>query len=626
MADYQKAKDIFIQRKRASGTFEEFPLIVQPNCVLATNGTNDLVMISTSSFSGGSSISASWASQSLSASHLVAITSSVQHLQVNKLTFLGASGTIQMETEAAEDNISITKGGLSISSFDTMIFSVDGVSGEVSGSTFRGNYFRGLADNASTASALLPTNNYTVNSLTVNNTLAQGNNAPSAQGSGSHAEGDATEAIGASSHAEGTSTFTTGFASHAEGDGCSAQALASHAEGGGSTATGADSHAEGIFSRTVGAASHAEGESCVSVGDASHAEGYGTTAIGQYSHTAGNSTIASGSYQNVLGRFNSQNNTESLFIVGNGQSHLNRSDILLVNSQSVVISGSEIIQPALSGSTITFNWVSGSIICPRVIVIRSRQYGSKTLTFDGVDTWYSPDFQSSISNLNPIYWVLNVQASVAVSASVSGYSPDDPRLRWGGLNWVTNGEYIPLDMSSSAVRNAITVPVGDITATKFIGTASYSMLGRSASYANTAGAALTANSADAAGFASVADTSNGPWSNSGTSLSSIDKQYFSPLVTATVNIDWNTSNVQDLTLANDVNIITLANGVAGGRYMLLLRQPASGNSGSVTWPDTGSVKWSGGTAPTLTVTNGKTDLVGFVFDGTIYYGSAALNF
>jgi len=58
MNNYQKAKDIFIQRKTSADTFEEYPLIVQPNSIIITDSDNNLLMILTSSFTS-SSISSS---------------------------------------------------------------------------------------------------------------------------------------------------------------------------------------------------------------------------------------------------------------------------------------------------------------------------------------------------------------------------------------------------------------------------------------------------------------------------------------------------------------------------------------------------------------------------------------
>ena len=108
----------------------------------------------------------------------------------------------------------------------------------------------------------------------------------------------------------------------------------------------------------------------------------------------------------------------------------------------------------------------------------------------------------------------------------------------------------------------------------------------------------------------------------GISVSS--NQYCSARYAASVSVNWNNGNVQAITLSNDSNSITLSNPVAGGRYLLELKQPASGAAGTVTWP--ASVKWSGGTAPTLTATNGQTDLVALFYNGTNYAATAALDF
>lgn len=101
-------------------------------------------------------------------------------------------------------------------------------------------------------------------------------------------------------------------------------------------------------------------------------------------------------------------------------------------------------------------------------------------------------------------------------------------------------------------------------------------------------------------------------------------QYYAVRYAATVSMDFNNSNVQSVTLANGSNSITLANGKAGGRYLLELKQPASGAAGTVSWP--GTVDWGAAGAPTLTATNGKTDLIALYFNGTNYAASYALGF
>jgi hypothetical protein len=104
------------------------------------------------------------------------------------------------------------------------------------------------------------------------------------------------------------------------------------------------------------------------------------------------------------------------------------------------------------------------------------------------------------------------------------------------------------------------------------------------------------------------------------------KQYVSLQKVATTGINWNTSNVQYLALVTGVQTLTFSNPISGGRYILMLKQPASGTGASVNWPT--GVLWGGGTAPTLTTTTGKVDLVSFIYDGVNakYYGNASLNF
>ena len=89
-------------------------------------------------------------------------------------------------------------------------------------------------------------------------------------------------------------------------------------------------------------------------------------------------------------------------------------------------------------------------------------------------------------------------------------------------------------------------------------------------------------------------------------------------------MDWANGNTQFLTLGNGANVITMATPQAGARYLIELKQPASGAAGTVTWPS--GVKWSGGTAPTLTATNGQTDIITLYYNGTNYAGGFVLNF
>lgn len=89
----------------------------------------------------------------------------------------------------------------------------------------------------------------------------------------------------------------------------------------------------------------------------------------------------------------------------------------------------------------------------------------------------------------------------------------------------------------------------------------------------------------------------------------------------TVNIAYGNGNIADITLTASTTF-TFSNHVVG-TYILKLTQGGTG-SYTVTWP--ASVLWSGGTAPTLTTTVGKTDIVTLFHDGTNFYGTYSLNY
>ena len=243
-----------------------------------------------------------------------------------------------------------------------------------------------LNSTASSVFATTGSNNF-VGTQNINGNLNQGSG-NSTTGIYSHAEGLNTSANGNYSHAEGSSTIANGSGSHAEGESTTADGYYSHAEGQGTIALGFYSHAEGVNTVASGAASHAEGDNTISSGFYSHAEGSLTVAWGSYSHAEGQGTIASGSAQTVMGKYNTQGNQTSLVVIGNGTDDSNRSDLVLFNEDSVVITGSLNISGStsfigthiLSGSnTITGNTVlSGSII-----VSGSTTFRNTTFTVTG---------------------------------------------------------------------------------------------------------------------------------------------------------------------------------------------------------------------------------------------------
>lgn len=110
----------------------------------------------------------------------------------------------------------------------------------------------------------------------------------------------------------------------------SENSIISHTEGISTCASGGNSHAEGTRTTASGAGSHTEGGFTTASGDYSHAEGIHTVASGDYSHASGYYTYADQEKQFVCGCYNTTNNTNSLFVVGNGNGDDSRSDAFVV--------------------------------------------------------------------------------------------------------------------------------------------------------------------------------------------------------------------------------------------------------------------------------------------------------
>lgn len=92
--------------------------------------------------------------------------------------------------------------------------------------------------------------------------------------------------------------------------------------------------------------------------------------------------------------------------------------------------------------------------------------------------------------------------------------------------------------------------------------------------------------------------------------------------TATIAITAGTLITATLTASTACTFTMPAVG-AGKSFTLLLKQAATTGNGTATFS---SVKWPAGTAPTITATAGKMDILTFVSDGTNWYGSIAQNF
>jgi hypothetical protein len=95
-------------------------------------------------------------------------------------------------------------------------------------------------------------------------------------------------------------------------------------------------------------------------------------------------------------------------------------------------------------------------------------------------------------------------------------------------------------------------------------------------------------------------------------------------VTSASTLALTNGTVQTATLtASTACTFTMPTATAGKSFVLLLKQAATTGNGTATFT---GVKFSGGTAPTITATAGRMDILSFFADGTNWYGSATQNF
>jgi hypothetical protein len=90
---------------------------------------------------------------------------------------------------------------------------------------------------------------------------------------------------------------------------------------------------------------------------------------------------------------------------------------------------------------------------------------------------------------------------------------------------------------------------------------------------------------------------------------------YSATPTSTITLALTNGTVQIITLGGNVTI-TMPTATSGKSFIMYLKQDGTG-SRTVTWS---TVKWAGGTAPTITSTASRQDILSFFADGTNWYG------
>ena len=102
--------------------------------------------------------------------------------------------------------------------------------------------------------------------------------------------------------------------------------------------------------------------------------------------------------------------------------------------------------------------------------------------------------------------------------------------------------------------------------------------------------------------------------NGNASLKTYTETKSSAAVSTTYDVSWSSGSVYWLSL-NDNTTLTFSGAVEGQSLTLFVKQNVG--SKAITWP---TISWPSATAPTLTLTAGKTDIISLVYLGGVYYG------
>lgn len=211
-------------------------------------------------------------------------------------------------------------------------------------------------------------------------------------------------------------------------------------EGSANTASGYDAHAEGNVTTASGTGSHCEGSFTTASGSYTHCEGWRTTASGYISHAGGRGTIADQPYQTAIGKYNTDNNTDNLFVVGNGTGDNARSDAFTVdNSGNVTAAGG--IRSPLETPTPSITATKGTLVATQ-----ARRFGQV------VQLWIQyRNTSSTAGGQNVFEGTLNTTAlRPTMSSSGAGYFGEHAMV-----GFLTTAGDITIRNASST---AITIP------------------------------------------------------------------------------------------------------------------------------------------------------------------------
>lgn len=271
---------------------------------------------------------------------------------------------------------------------------------------------------------------------------------------------------------------------------------------------------------------------------------------------------------------------------------------------------------------------------PLVIADRVRETstttGTGTLTLDGAVTGFRT-FSSAIGNTNTCYYTITLGADyeIGVGTVGAGTLARTTILKSSNSNSAVNFGAGTKDVFATyaADRAVFKNESGNVNALGTISSGVWNGTEITVPYGGTGVATLTGivkGNGQSAFSAAVAGTDYVTPSGSETLT---NKTLTNPTVTNYVETPFTANSGTAITLAltnGTVQIITLTGNAtitmptatSGKSFLLMLKQDGTG-SRTVTWS---TVKWPGGTAPTITSTASKQDIFSFFADGTNWYG------
>jgi hypothetical protein len=271
---------------------------------------------------------------------------------------------------------------------------------------------------------------------------------------------------------------------------------------------------------------------------------------------------------------------------------------------------------------------------PLVIADRVRETstttGTGTLTLDGAVTGFRT-FSSAIGDTNTCYYTITLGSDweVGVGTVGAGTLARTTILKSSNSNNAVNFGAGTKDVFATyaADRAVFKNETGNVNALGTISSGVWNGTEITVPYGGTGVATLTgivkgngqsAFSAAVAGTDYVTPTGSETLTNKTLTNPTVTNYVETPFTAnsgTAITLALTNGTVQIITLTGNATI-TMPTATSGKSFLLMLKQDGTG-SRTVTWS---TVKWPGGTAPTITSTASRQDMFSFFADGTNWYG------